>query len=135
MLEGRQGKARIRRRAAGAALLLALCLSSCVENQRRVGAEMTGGGDPARGRELVLAYGCGSCHTVRGVAGAEGKVGPPLDGVGGRVYLAGRLTNTPDNMVRWISDPKSVDEKTAMPELGVTEADARDIAAYLYTTE
>jgi cytochrome c2 len=97
----------------------------------RASAEMTGG-DPRRGRDLIRYYGCGSCHEVQGVPGARGSVGPPLSGVGGRMYVAGRLQNTPANLEKWIRDPKEVDEKTAMPDLDVTEQDARDIAAYLY---
>jgi cytochrome c1 len=70
---------------------------------------------------------------IPGIAGAEGEVGPPLRGVGGRAYIAGVLTNTPDHMVRWIVNPRAIDSLTAMPNLGVTEGEARDIAAYLYT--
>ena len=123
-----------RRRAAAGLLAGALALAaSCAEDQRPVGAEMSGGGDAERGRAAIARYGCGSCHTIGGVDGAEGQVGPPLDGIAGRTYIAGRLTNTANNLVVWIRDPKSVDEKTAMPDLGVSDADARDIASYLYS--
>jgi cytochrome c len=91
------------------------------------------GGDPRQGRAKIRAYGCQTCHSIPGVPGATSRVGPPLDGIGGRVYLAGRLTNSPDNLMRWIRSPRQVDEQTAMPDLGVTEADGRHIAAYLYT--
>jgi cytochrome c2 len=91
------------------------------------------GGDPAEGRELVEAYGCGACHTMSGVPGARGLVGPPLDGLRQRVYLAGVVPNSPQNLVRWIVDPKRIDSLTAMPELGVAESQARDMAAFLYT--
>jgi cytochrome c1 len=50
-----------------------------------------------------------------------------------RVYIAGRVTNTAPNLVSWIRNPKATDDRTAMPNMGVTEKDARDIAAYLYT--
>ncbi len=60
-------------------------------------------------------------------------MGPPLSRIASRVYVGGVLPNTPENMVQWIRNPKAVDEKTAMPVLNVTDADARDIAAYLYT--
>ena len=43
------------------------------------------------------------------------------------------LPNTPQNLIRWIQNPPAVDPLTAMPNVGVTQADARDIAAYLYT--
>lgn len=90
------------------------------------------GGNPHAGREKARQYGCGSCHTIRGVPGANAMVGPPLTGMGERMYIAGTLTNTPQHMVAWIKDPPAIDSATAMPNVGVTEADARDIAAYLY---
>lgn len=83
------------------------------------------------GRLLLRQFGCASCHRIPGVAGAVGNVGPPLDGIARRVYLAGRLPNSPENLVRWIRDPRGVDPDTAMPDLGVTEAQARDIVAHL----
>lgn len=89
--------------------------------------------DPGRGRDAIRRYGCGSCHTIPGVAGARGMVGPPLGQVSQRVFIAGVLPNQPDNMIRWIENPPGIDAKTAMPNLGVTARDARDIASYLYT--
>lgn len=77
--------------------------------------------------------GCTACHTIPGIAGANGLVGPPLTGIATRVYLGGVLANTPDNMARWITHPRQVDEKTATPEMGVTAREARDITADLYS--
>ena len=91
------------------------------------------GGNPARGRRAMQRYSCTACHTVPGIQGADARVGPPLAGIASRVYIAGVLPNTADNLERWIMDPQGVDEHTAMPYLGVTLPDARDIAAYLYT--
>ena len=88
-------------------------------------------GDPENGRLLLRQYGCGGCHTIPGVATADGVFGPPLARIGRRVYLAGLLANTPQNMVRWIRAPQSVDPRTAMPDLGVGDGQARDITAYL----
>jgi cytochrome c len=90
-------------------------------------------GDAQRGAAAIGHYGCGSCHIIPGISGATGLAGPPLSGIASRIYIAGVLQNTPDNMVRWIQNPKAVDEKTVMPNLGVTERDATDIAGYLYT--
>jgi cytochrome c1 len=84
-----------------------------------------------RGALLLRQYGCGTCHSIPGVANAHGIVGPPLEDIGRRVYLAGILPNTPEHMVRWIMEPQLVDPLTAMPDLGVTEPQARDMAAYL----
>jgi cytochrome c len=91
------------------------------------------GGAPERGRGLIRHYGCAGCHSVPGVAGAKGQVGPSLQGFAGRVYLAGSLENTPGNLIRWIEDPRALDPRTAMPRTGAAGRDARDIAAYLYT--
>jgi cytochrome c len=92
-------------------------------------------GDPGRGAELISRYGCGSCHTVPGVKGADGLVGPPLTRFGSRSYIAGELVNSGPNLQRWIMDPQGVEPGTAMPNLGVTATDAQDIAAYLFTLE
>jgi cytochrome c2 len=91
------------------------------------------GGDPDRGRAAIGRRPCGGCHEVPGVAGAKGKVGPPLTGFAGRLYIGGRRQNTPDNLVQWLQDPHQIDPQSAMPPMGIGEAEARDIAAYLYT--
>jgi cytochrome c1 len=91
------------------------------------------GGDPGMGRVAISKYGCDTCHSIPGVLTATATVGPPLTQIGLRTYLAGRIDNTPENMIRWIRQPRSVDPQTAMPETGVTEDDGRNIAAYLYT--
>jgi cytochrome c len=114
---------------AGAAIL-AQHLSE--EKDRRTRAELISGGNADRGKQRFTAYGCGGCHSLTGVPGARGLVGPTLDGIGSRVMLGGRLENTPDNLMRWIADPQGVSPGTAMPNLGVTPQDRRDIAAFLY---
>lgn len=116
-------------------VLALLSLGACNRRDRQSFADAAAltGGNPHAGREKARHYGCGTCHTIPGVAGAHALVGPPLAGIAGRMYIAGVLTNTPDHMVRWIMDPPAVDSATAMPNTGVTESDARDIAAYLYT--
>jgi cytochrome c len=118
----------------GLAVLIVLAPACGGANQAdaREAAAITGG-DPSRGPDLLRKYGCQSCHTIPGVVGANGLVGPPLAGIASRSYIAGVLPNAPDNMLRWIRDPKEVDAKTAMPNTGVTPSDARHIAAYLYT--
>jgi cytochrome c2 len=90
------------------------------------------GADPERGARLMVAYGCGACHAIPGIPGASGTVGPHLDGFARRAYVAGVLPNEPGGLVRWIVDPPAHSPMTAMPDLGVTEAEARDMAAYLY---
>ncbi|HSN33175.1 MAG TPA: c-type cytochrome [Ideonella sp.] len=91
------------------------------------------GGDAGRGAALIQSYGCAACHTVPGVEGADGNVGPPLTRFGERAYIAGVLRNRPDNLLHWLRDPQEVVPGNAMPDMGMNEQDARDIAAYLYT--
>lgn len=128
-----------RKALAGAGLALALALAGCDSNGgpsaiEKKAAEMTGG-EPSRGKDVIRRYGCSSCHTIPGVEGARGQVGPSLEGIASRAYLAGKLPNTPGNMIKWIREPQEVQPGTAMPELGVTEQDGKDIAAYLYTLQ
>jgi cytochrome c len=113
-------------------LFVLLALAACRPQDDRTARQLTGG-DPDRGRVAIRAYGCGACHTVPGVRGATGMVGPPLTAIADRLYLAGQVPNTPDNMKRWIREPQKIETGTAMPNLDVTEEDARDMAAYLYT--
>ena len=96
-------------------------------------AERLTGGNARRGALAIRHHGCGTCHTIGGIPGAEGLVGPALDGLAARSFIAGVLPNSGENLVRWIQDPRAIAPKTAMPDLGVSEADARDIAAYIYT--
>jgi cytochrome c2 len=103
------------------------------QTKLRSRAEAITGGDIVRGERAFVAYGCGGCHSVTGVAGAAGLVGPPLTGIGSRAIIAGRLENKPGNLMRWIMGPQQVSPGTAMPNLGVTPHDARDISAFLYT--
>jgi cytochrome c2 len=90
-------------------------------------------GNPIQGQQEIINYGCGACHEVAGIAGADGKVGPPLTGIASRSFIAGRLANNTDNLIFWIRFPQSVSPGTDMPDLGISEPAARDIAAYLYT--
>jgi cytochrome c2 len=92
-------------------------------------------GNASRGAALISWYGCGACHSIPGVPGANALVGPPLDHFVHRSYVAGMLRNTPDNVVRWIRDPQNVVPGNAMPALGIDNRDAHDITAYLYTLE
>jgi cytochrome c1 len=112
-----------------AAVVLAIALGGCGESER---ATVPPGGDAERGRLLLRQYGCGTCHRIPGVAAADGNVGPPLGGVGRRVYLAGVLPNSPANMGRWIRMPQAIKPQTMMPNLQVAESHSTDMVAYLY---
>jgi cytochrome c len=132
MLERRQYRFR------GVLLVCACLLQGCglaEPDASAAGAAFATGGDADRGRVLLPAYGCDACHTIPGIPGADRTVGPSLEGIARRMFIAGRLPNNPDNLVNWISDPPAIDSMTAMPNVGVTEQDARDISAYLYTMD
>jgi cytochrome c len=91
------------------------------------------GGDPSQGKAAIQRRPCGSCHVIPGVTGAKGTVGPPLTGFAGRGYIAGREANAPETLVKWLMNPHAIDPESAMPPMGIGDAEARDIAAYLYT--
>ena len=110
-------------------VLLALWVVGCGPQS----PELDSGGDPKQGAILLSAHGCGSCHTIPGVSGASGTIGPPLARYARRAYIAGKLPNQPDNLTRWIRDPQGIEPGTAMPNLPVNGAEARDMAAYLYS--
>jgi cytochrome c len=121
-------------RASAAALIVCVGLAACSERRsiRDTAITLTGG-DPDRGKSAIGRYGCGGCHNIPGVNGATATVGPPLDNIATRSILGGHLQNTPDNMMRWIQKPQAVDPKNVMPDMNVTDQDARDITAFLYT--
>jgi cytochrome c1 len=89
--------------------------------------------DSDRGRVAIERFGCGSCHDIPGVRGANGMVGPPLTHWSQRRIIAGEMENTPDHLITWITMPQAVEPGTAMPNMGVSDGEARDIAAYLYS--
>lgn len=113
------------------AAVLILGLAGC-SNAKEEAARLTGG-DPDQGAVLIRKYGCQACHVIPGIEGARGMIGPPLNGIAARTYLGGQLPNTPENMMRWIREPQSIERGTAMPNVGVSSREAQHIAAYLYT--
>jgi cytochrome c2 len=117
----------------GPVLLLALAAVGC--DKRAAWAPPATGGNAERGRATVIALECGACHAIEAVRAARGTVGPPLDGFARRVYLAGKWPNEPRYLVPWLLDPPAMAPHTAMPALLADEAQARDIAAFLYTLD
>jgi cytochrome c1 len=118
----------VNRRAAAGTLVVGVLAACSGEAGSRVRVT---GGSPELGAQAIKKYGCGSCHTIPGIKGATALVGPPLVHFSQRTYIAGELANSPDNLARWIEDPKGVEPQTAMPDLGVSAGEARNIAAYL----
>jgi cytochrome c len=94
--------------------------------------EPLSGGNPRVGQQLLDRYGCAACHAIKGVTHERSQVGPPLKDIRERSYVGGMLPNSAANLEQWIMHPRALNPKTAMPELGVSQAEARDMAAYLY---
>lgn len=113
-------------------ILLPCGLAACNRQPPAFEPEVIGG-DASRGRAELKEHDCGVCHVIPGVPGARGQVGPPLTDFRRHVYVAGKFPNVPETLIAWIQDAPAMAPETAMPALGVTAADARDMAAYLYT--
>ena len=123
----------LKQRCVRAAALLALAagLGAC---ERAPPAHLRiEGGDAARGYALIQRYACGACHMIEGVSGARGMVGPPLIAFAQRKIIAGEYPNTPRFLVPWLMNPPALAPRTAMPDMGISEAEARDIATFLLT--
>lgn len=118
----------------GILFLLTILLAACSGGVNGLPEPRISADDPRveDGRALIASYGCGSCHTIPGVPGADARVGPALDHFYARSFIAGRLSNTEQNLSQWIQHPQEIDPGNAMPDLGVTEEQARAISAYLY---
>ena len=121
------------------AFVRALPALSPAEYKRRAAAapradsreEAAGAPDARRGKVAIQQYMCPTCHEIPGIVGANKPVGPPLDAIARRSLSAGILPNNDANMAQWLMKPLEVNPGSAMPDLGVTERDAHDIAAYL----
>lgn len=121
--------------------LRALCLLGCAmlqagcdsHDRPAAPAALAVAGDASRGQRLLAQFQCGACHQIPGVPGARGQVGPPLSHLARQSYIAGQFANQPALLVRFIVDPPAMQPGTLMPAMGVSEDQARDMAAYLYS--
>jgi cytochrome c2 len=114
------------------AAVIALSAHGTLQSRREAQATMhMTSGDPQRGAQAIISFGCGSCHQIAHIPGATGRVGPDLTKVAEPVY-AGAVANRPEDVSHWIQDPRAMRPDTAMPDLGVDPQTARDIVAYLY---
>ena len=101
--------------------------------QQRQTARLMTQGDASKAPASLRRFGCSGCHEIAGISGADGKIGGSLSDIRKRVYVGGVLNNTSDNLVKWIVSPQTFSPRTAMPVTGISEAEARDVAAYLYS--
>lgn len=117
-------------RFAAALVLTCAALAGCGDDDLRT---PFAGGDKAIGKQLVTQYQCGTCHRMPDVPGAAGEAGPDLEKFGRKSYIAGGIPNQPDRLVAWLLDPPALKPGTSMPAMGLTEQEARHMAAYLYS--
>ena len=115
--------------------LLAVTALLCACADKTGAPRQLAGANPDRGLAAMERVGCAACHDIPGIAWPRGAVGGSLKGVGARALIAGRHPNQPEVMVRWIRDAPSLSPGTAMPAIPLSDAEARDIAAYLYTLD
>jgi mono/diheme cytochrome c family protein len=112
-------------------ILICTLLSACVHEE--TSAPQITDGDARQGLATLKKYECTVCHVIPGVRGAQGYVGPSLAAYQRNLYIAGKYPNTPAYLIPWIMDAPALAPLTAMPSLGLSVDEARDIAAYLYT--
>lgn len=113
--------------------LLAVLLTACLDKTDP--PRTIAGADPPRGLAVIERTGCAACHVVPGVDWPKGLSGPSLEGFGSSPMVAGRLPNQPAVLTAWLIDAPSLSPETGMPPMPLTEAEARDVAAYLYTLD
>jgi len=117
--------------------LLCTALSACEETPQRKNADRANQGvaraNKQHGAQLIVKHGCGNCHIIPGIPGANGVDAPSLAAIARRSYLAGRLPNVPENLVKWIRFPREINKNTTMPTVGLSEQDSYDVGAYLRT--
>lgn len=87
-----------------------------------------------KGSDLISTSGCAGCHTLSGVAAAQGMVGPNLSHVGSRTTIAaGIMPNTDDNLARWLRNPQEVKPGSGMPNLNLRPQDIDTLVDYLHS--
>jgi putative membrane protein len=118
-----------------AAIVVSACVNSGCGNPTPATGNAGSEGDPSRGAALIAEVGCGGCHIIPGITAADGLVGPPLNHMGKRVFIAGTLQNNKKNMIVWLQNPQAIAPGNAMPNMGLSYQEALDITAYLHTLE
>jgi len=108
-------------------------LAACAD-KRQQPRDITGA-DAAAGLAVIERLGCAACHQIPGVDWPQGTVGGSLNGFADRSMIAGRFPNQPDTLATWVRNAPSMSATTGMPAMPMTSAEARDVAAYLYTLE
>lgn len=90
--------------------------------------------DPVAAGQQIVETVCAACHLVEGTS-AAGTVGPELTNFANQDQIADVIENNEENLRAWLADPPAVKPGTAMPDLGLTEAQIDALVAYLYTLD
>jgi mono/diheme cytochrome c family protein len=97
--------------------------SSCGQCHR---APLTGTPQLNQGRNLLGRYGCVHCHTIKLSDGSRVK---PTDDPPSLSHIADKTTR--EWIYAWLKNPYAYAVTTTMPDFKLTDADARDISAFL----
>jgi cytochrome c551/c552 len=114
------------------AMIMSAPLPGCTDREV-VPEHRVAGGMADRGRSIIAQTGCGACHTIPGVSGARGTVGPSLERFARRNLIGGVAPNRPAVLIQWVRAAPTIAPQTGMPRLPLEDGAARDVAAYLYT--
>lgn len=88
--------------------------------------------EAAKGAQVFASGPCVACHTINGVKGAVGKIGPDLTHFGSRTTIAGALLdNNPKDLAMWLHDPPGVKPGSLMPNYHLTDDQVNALVAYL----
>jgi cytochrome c2 len=114
-----------------AGAVTAYLISVSARSEYRNSGDNPTGGNTQRGKQLVETAGCLACHAiaentkVRETRGTSYDIAPELTRVGSK-------TN-PAWLYDWIRNPRRFNPTTKMPNLRLTDGEARDIVSYLIT--
>ena len=97
--------------------------SSCGQCHR---APLTGTPQLNLGRNLLARYGCVHCHTIKLPDGSAIK---PTDDPPSLEHIADKTTR--EWIYAWLKDPQAYAVTATMPNFKLSDADARDISAFL----
>lgn len=111
--------------------ITAFLMKVSAENNFEARRGISAGGDAARGETVLRSVGCTGCHVVgedtrlRQARGLSFDVAPELSRAGSKL--------DPDWIFEWIKNPRKYRPATPMPNLRLSDQEARDIVAYLTT--
>jgi cytochrome c oxidase subunit 2 len=87
----------------------------------------------SEGKKIFETTACVNCHNVAGTV-ANGQFGPDLTHLMSRETIAaGIVSNTPENLRRWIQNPETFKPGSLMPAMGLGDRELNAVTAYMET--